>query len=1181
MSTAAVSSRTASNQLQQRNARGVISQDRHAASADAATPHVPALKKSRRNTEASAQHVSTPSAPSSTLINIPFDARSILPQSKPQKSLSKLMEASSSSNKHTRSQTYSFECIDGAARTFDYQSSSYSLLAGQGHPAPDAKHDAPSASEKESHKEQFTAFGIEAFPTRAVLNELCYDFVSTKRWCPHGYQCNRIHPLNKYTFLSTVIQESVRFQRMKHAASAMGSGTIRPPEDPVHDKRTRGTVVEPNPSSLNIQPSPLASQPVRVRLPTPTPLPQTSSSDIAPVSRRHPTQSSDNKVRPQEGDTERWNGGSDMRKTPWGNRAPSDTSSSSNDSEDDRATPFYPSDPHYWEAHTEDSAWCSDSDDAVKEAPTPPASKHSSPAAAPGPPKHPRPKNNERCRNWLRDRCSRGYNCQFVHDDLDYDDDEPDPPKQVKPDLSKQTTSEPGNTPKGTVQPSASERPIIRQPPTSLPFDVHTHMHLRLGPGFVVDDLTTGFESRWIFVDNLPKSISDVKLNHVLRLFGDVVDIRRPTQPHLLNPLTVKVEFSKAAEAYKAFTTLHNSVQFGRTLECRMSVNTKAGGAFIKDTAVRIDWEAPFRTVYMGYASEELAQQAVEKARHTSIGDYLPTAGIHIGIPAVGRVTVKFVGVPIDVTEEGMEIFGAHQGMVSQRPNYNDYMPGNPNYNEYSVQDTVKGVKKLLHQFHGKAVEVDVRPPPYREGKMRVWAYFSTPDEAQKIAQNLHNRKPAFVGRTRIMARHLKTISFTLAPYKFQKAAVEIKALAEQVWRQGGGYSLSITDKQTSISLRLCGEDMKVLSRLKAELERMLNGEPLLENGKSAWDDFFGRSSGVLFLLDLEREYAIKIDKDIGRRSIRLFGLTENRKRAAKKILQKMAQLRSQQLYIIQLDPRLTAALLNGDYQSLPKKLGPDNVMLDLWKHILRIRGDVDAYNFATDLVNSARSAQQKAQNHRTVRPAVECPVCFDEVSSPVKLACGHSWCRSCMQRYLLAAVEQKFFPLTCLGNGAKCTERIPLLTARDLLKAGDLEAVVYAAFSAHVQTHPDEYHFCPTPDCKQVYRPAPEGVFIQCPSCLVRICPNCHTDAHDGLTCMESTHGDDLFRDWVDNHNVKRCPGCNMAIEKEEGCNHMVCTMCKTHSCWVCLQTFQNGDGIYGHMRSEHGDFGLGPIYP
>ncbi|KAF8952958.1 hypothetical protein BDZ97DRAFT_1644643, partial [Flammula alnicola] len=735
------------------------------------------------------------------------------------------------------------------------------------------------------------------------------------------------------------------------------------------------------------------------------------------------------------------------------------------------------------------------------------------------------PRNSERCRNWLRNQCSLGYACNYIHEDLDYDDDPPEPPKQL-PTIPAEL-------------PATPARPMIRRPPESYSTILHQHLRLKFGSGFEIEDIVTGFESPWVFVSGLPRDIGDAKLTRMLRPFGEILEIRRPLNP--ASPMTAKVQFSKASEAYKAFTTLHGAIEFGYKLELRMAVEGKQNGTLIKDTVVRIDWDAPHRNVYMGYANEEQANAAIQKARHTPYGNYLTVAALHTGVPAVGRVTVKFQNLPVNVTEEGMEVFGPHQGMVTERPNYPDY----------TVQDTINGIRKLCYQFHSTMIDLDFRPPPYKEGKMRAWAYFSTPNDAKAAAENLNGRKPAYTGRNRIVARHIKTISFSLSVDKFRKLAAELKVFAEKIWRHDPSHNLSVIDKTSYISLRLSGEDMKTLGRLKSRVERILNGEPLLENGKVVWDDFFGRNQGILFLQDLERQFkGVTIEKDAPRRIIRLFGVSEGRVVVREKILHKMAQLQFQKSHVIRLDPRVTATFSNDEYLLLQKQLGPDNVVLDFWRHFLRVRGDEDAFIVASEAVNRAQM-KNRYNPPRMAATRNECPVCFSEASSPVQLFCGHSFCRACLKRYLMAAIDHKFFPLTCLGDEGKCTEHIPLSTARELLPVGDFDAIVNAAFSAHIQTHPDEYHFCPTPDCPQVYRAAPEGVFIQCPTCLLRICPNCHTDAHDGLTCSESSGGDDLFKDWVGKHDVKQCPGCKIAIEKDEGCNHMMCTMCKTHICW------------------------------
>ena len=653
----------------------------------------------------------------------------------------------------------------------------------------------------------------------------------------------------------------------------------------------------------------------------------------------------------------------------------------------------------------------------------------------------------------------------------------------------------------------------------------------------------------------------------LLRPFGEVLEIRRPSV--LTSPLTLKVHFANPHDAYRAFTSLHGKTEFGCQLDLRMGLDLDNKGTLMKDSCVRIDWDAPHRTWYAGYASQRQAEQALRVMQNTPYRDFLPTGTLHTKLPSVSVATVKMKFLPVDVDEQGLEIFGPLEGLMSERPSYNGY----------TVQDTIDGVRRLLSRFQTSMIDFEVRPPPYREAKMRAWAYFMTPADAKAAAENLHGRKPQFTGYSRIYARHIKTITFKVSVAKFQRAAASIHSLAETIWKQKGGNTLSVLDKHTHISLQLCGRDLKLLGRLKAEVEKVLNGEAvLLKDGKTAWDDFFKRSGGFAFLQELERVHTgVSIETDPTRRKIRLFGVAEKRFIVREKILEKLDELRMQKSCFIPLTGRLFAAFVNGELASLREKLGSEHIILDFGGHALRLRGDEKVFNTARDAVELVRKKYKIHRNRQAV--AVECPVCFDEVSSPIKMNCGHSWCQTCFHNYLTAASEQKFFPLTCLGNEGKCTERISLYAAKEVLSAADFDATVSAAFDTYVQTHPDELHYCPTPDCSQIFRPAPEGIFLQCPSCLVRICPACNADAHDGLTCAEFKDGDDLFKEWAGQRDVKRCPGCNIAIEKDEGCNHMKCTVCQTHICWMCMKTFPGGDGIYGHMRIEHGGFGLGPI--
>lgn len=275
---------------------------------------------------------------------------------------------------------------------------------------------------------------------------------------------------------------------------------------------------------------------------------------------------------------------------------------------------------------------------------------------------------------------------------------------------------------------------------------------------------------------------------------------------------------------------------------------------------------------------------------------------------------------------------------------------------------------------------------------------------------------------------------------------------------------------------------------------------------------------------------------------------------------------------------------MSEDLVKLRRHLGYENAWFDLTNQQLVVQGDEDAQKVAQLAV---LHAQQRISRH----PAGNddgCPVCFSEPSHPVSLPCGHTWCKGCLVGYLHASVDSKSFPLTCLGDSARCAEPIALSTAQRLLSTDEFDAVVNAAFVAHVQQHPSEFHYCPTPDCPQVYRtataaaaasarPRASAAVLQCPSCLARICAHCNTEAHEGGSCQDRNPEDELlFEQWKMGHDVKSCPGCKVPIERAAGCNHMTCASCKIHICWVCLETFAQSAEVYDHMRGLHGGIGL-----
>ncbi|KAG5637613.1 hypothetical protein H0H81_003947 [Sphagnurus paluster] len=758
----------------------------------------------------------------------------------------------------------------------------------------------------------------------------------------------------------------------------------------------------------------------------------------------------------------------------------------------------------------------------------------------------PPPKYSETCVPWLRGICRARYKCYYRHDDLEYDS---------LNDRHVVTKLQPPSNP-------VPDRNLPREPQAWM-VKVHDHARVKLGAGFEIQGLETGFETPWIYLGNIPSHVTTEDIATLLHPFGEVVDVKFPAR--INSNMLVRARFSTSEAAREANTSLNGIQMFGCKLSARLPIHSISHqDTLLQDTSVRIKWEVPSMVAYCGYPTMEQANEAIAVASCTPFRDRYLHGTIYAGLPAVGVITVRFRGVPLHTTKEAMAWLAKPDDIVWARPNYKN------------LDNATKNIKAILEQ-DTELTSFVVLPPPYKSGGLvQAWAHFNTPTDAKAASGRLNGRKPVFTGRTRINAQHIQSLSLSVEPAKFDKLRSDIDALSRTAYQSHKGADVSVVRRPPpqSILIKVSGEDLKAVSQLKLELEKILNWEIVRHGPNFAWDPFFAHPAGISFLQAIEREIpGVSISANVMRRTISLLGCSKLRTRVRHRILDKVEELRAQTIHIISLESRIMGIFIKGDLRKLQAQLGSDNVNLDLRQRQLAIRGGETQYQLARDAVARACQAHRPPARRRNI---VECPVCFDEVTNPVTLPCGHAWCRECLSRYLKSSVDNKYFPLTCLGSNAKCTEHIPLHIARRLLNDSEFDTIVDAAFAAHVQSHTDEFHYCPTPDCRQIYRPAPRDTVLQCPSCLLRICPSCHVEAHDGFACPDPEADNKLFREWMRSNDVKPCPGCKIPIERAEGCNHMTCTQCKTHSCWVCLQTFPKGDGIYDHMRAKHGGIGL-----
>jgi len=106
---------------------------------------------------------------------------------------------------------------------------------------------------------------------------------------------------------------------------------------------------------------------------------------------------------------------------------------------------------------------------------------------------------------------------------------------------------------------------------------------------------------------------------------------------------------------------------------------------------------------------------------------------------------------------------------------------------------------------------------------------------------------------------------------------------------------------------------------------------------------------------------------------------------------------------------------------------------------------------------------------------------------------------------------------------------------------------------------------WCPEPDCNHVIQTTSPGEKLVICQCGREFCFKCSESWHAPLTCLylkkwlKKCADDSETSHWINAH-TKECPRCKIVIEKNGGCNHMVCrsSTCKYEFCWTCLGAWE-----------------------
>lgn len=234
----------------------------------------------------------------------------------------------------------------------------------------------------------------------------------------------------------------------------------------------------------------------------------------------------------------------------------------------------------------------------------------------------------------------------------------------------------------------------------------------------------------------------------------------------------------------------------------------------------------------------------------------------------------------------------------------------------------------------------------------------------------------------------------------------------------------------------------------------------------------------------------------------------------------------------------------------------------------------VDAMDIALRLL----AHDERKRDERRRRELQVCPVCMDDVvgSRGIFLGCGHFGCRQCLEQMtLLHTAEADVNALRCPTLG--CREPFSTEVLRELLGADSAALARWEELILRqCLDRMRDVVYCPRCDADGSGQRIPciedEDHVAKCGACHFVFCGQCRGVYHPGAECtsmddqMEALEvraagkGQEAKAARAElmtlRHlakTTKRCPRCEMAIEKSEGCSKVLCGNCKAHFCWRC----------------------------
>ena len=197
------------------------------------------------------------------------------------------------------------------------------------------------------------------------------------------------------------------------------------------------------------------------------------------------------------------------------------------------------------------------------------------------------------------------------------------------------------------------------------------------------------------------------------------------------------------------------------------------------------------------------------------------------------------------------------------------------------------------------------------------------------------------------------------------------------------------------------------------------------------------------------------------------------------------------------------------------------------------------------------------------------CSICFSSNNLTSLKSCGHYLCNACWSQYINAKVSSGYYNIIC--PEPKCKEQVESIIILTYLYEDLVQLFIRKRCEIVIQ-HTQVMQVCPSINCPNIAlcrtTDAHKQSIGSIPSvmcyCNFTWCFKCQHQDHWPSSCeankIYQRQKSNLLSQYDDNGNLldnfvsmKRCPSCSYPIDKNGGCDHMMCK-CGAQFCWRCL---------------------------